>query len=79
MECAQMLGFDALRLRILIERQLLHTGSARARYLLENWDSALPRFIKVMPIDYAKALADLKREKMFDTLTATRILWPDIQ
>jgi len=23
----------------------------------------LPRFIKVMPIDYAKALADLKREK----------------
>jgi glutamate synthase (NADPH/NADH) large chain len=57
------LSFDALRLRILIERHLLHTGSARARYLLENWDSVLPRFIKVMPIDYAKALADLKREK----------------
>jgi glutamate synthase (NADPH/NADH) large chain len=57
------LGFDALRLRILIERHLLHTASARARYLLENWHSALPRFIKVMPIDYAKALTDLKREK----------------
>jgi glutamate synthase (NADPH/NADH) large chain len=57
------LGFDALRLRILIERHLLHTGSARARHLLENWDSVLPHFVKVMPIDYAKALADLKREK----------------
>jgi len=57
------LSFDALRLRILIERHLLHTGSARARHLLENWDSVLPRFIKVLPIDYAKALADLKREK----------------
>ena len=52
-----------MRLRILIERHLLHTGSARARHLLENWDSVLPRFIKVMPIDYAKALGDLKREK----------------
>jgi glutamate synthase (NADPH/NADH) large chain len=31
--------------------------------LLENWDSVLPHFVKVMPIDYAKALADLKREK----------------
>jgi glutamate synthase (NADPH/NADH) large chain len=56
------LGFDALRLRILIERHLLHTGSARARHLLENWDTTLQRFVKVMPTDYAKALADLKRE-----------------
>ncbi len=56
------LGFDAQRLRILIERHLLHTGSARARHLLENWDTTLQRFVKVMPTDYAKALADLKRE-----------------
>jgi len=57
------LGFDAQRLRILVERHLLHTGSARARYLLENWDASLPRFVKVMPTDYAKALAELNREK----------------
>ena len=36
-----MLRFDAERLRILIERHHLHTGSARARELLENWDDAL--------------------------------------
>src|SRR4029078_5776526 len=57
------LGFDAQRLRILVERHLLHTGSARARYLLENWDASLPRFVKVMPTDYAHALAELNREK----------------
>jgi glutamate synthase (NADPH/NADH) large chain len=57
------LGFDAQRLRILVEHHLLHTGSARARHLLENWDASLQRFVKVMPTDYAKALADLKREK----------------
>jgi glutamate synthase (NADPH/NADH) large chain len=31
--------------------------------LLENWYASLPRFVKVMPTDYAKALADLKSEK----------------
>ncbi|HEX9556331.1 MAG TPA: glutamate synthase-related protein, partial [Reyranella sp.] len=51
-----MLRFDAERLRILIERHHLHTGSARARELLEDWDNALKSFIKVMPKDYKRAL-----------------------
>ncbi len=58
-----MLRFDAERLRILVERHLLHTGSARARQLLDNWDEALKRFVKVMPTDYARALLDLRNEK----------------
>ena len=51
-----VLRFDAERLRILVERHHLHTGSARARELLENWDAALRSFVKVMPIDYKRAL-----------------------
>jgi glutamate synthase (NADPH/NADH) large chain len=58
-----MLRFDAERLRILVERHLLMTGSARARTLLEDWDAALPRFVKVMPRDYRRALLDLKAEQ----------------
>ena len=57
------LRFDAERLRILIERHHLYTGSARAKDILDNWDTALTRFVKIMPTDYAKALADLKRER----------------
>jgi glutamate synthase (NADPH/NADH) large chain len=57
------LAFDAERLRILVERHLLYTGSARAKEILDNWDAALTRFYKVMPTDYAKALNDMKREK----------------
>jgi glutamate synthase (NADPH/NADH) large chain len=57
------LRFDAERLRILVERHHLYTGSARAREILDNWDVALTRFYKVMPTDYAKALADLGRER----------------
>jgi glutamate synthase (NADPH/NADH) large chain len=55
-----MLRFDAERLRILVERHLQFTGSARAKALLDDWDAALTKFVKVMPTDYAKALADLK-------------------
>jgi glutamate synthase (NADPH/NADH) large chain len=55
-----LLRFDAERLRILVERHLLHTGSSRAKQILDNWDSALGKFVKVMPTDYAKALTDLK-------------------
>ena len=58
-----MLRFDAERLKILIERHLLYTGSARARALLDNWDQSLKHFVKVMPIDYRRALNDLKAER----------------
>jgi glutamate synthase (NADPH/NADH) large chain len=57
------LRFDAERLRILIERHHLYTGSERARALLEDWDTTLTHFVKVLPTDYAKALTDLRRER----------------
>src|ERR1700679_250276 len=57
------LRFDAERLRILVERHLLFTGSGRARSLLENWESELAKFVKVMPGDYRRALLDLRAEQ----------------
>jgi glutamate synthase (NADPH/NADH) large chain len=55
-----MLRFDAERLKILIERHHLYTGSRRARAILDDWDNARARFVKVMPKDYRKALLDQK-------------------
>ena len=54
-----MLFHDAARLRILVERHLLHTGSRRAAHILETWDAALGQFWKVMPRDYRRALTDM--------------------
>ncbi len=51
-----LLRFDAERLRVLVEQHLLFTGSARARELLDDWDNALASFVKVMPLDYRRAL-----------------------
>ncbi|MGE5145597.1 MAG: glutamate synthase-related protein, partial [Candidatus Eiseniibacteriota bacterium] len=57
------LRFDAERLRILIERHHLFTGSARARLLLENWNETLTSFVKVTPKDYRRALLELRAER----------------
>ena len=58
-----MLRHDAERLRVLVERHKLHTGSAKAAALLDDWDAALAKFVKVMPRDYARALELLEAER----------------
>ncbi|MEE1876520.1 glutamate synthase large subunit [Altererythrobacter litoralis] len=58
-----MLRHDAERLRILLERHKLHTGSAKASALLDNWDTEVTRFVKVMPRDYKRALEQLEAER----------------
>ncbi len=60
------LRFDAERLRILVERHLLFTGSARARACcLKTGMVRLSHFVKVMPRDYKRALMDLRAEASF--------------
>ncbi|MCC6982286.1 MAG: glutamate synthase large subunit [Bauldia sp.] len=54
-------GRDAWRLRCLIENHARYTASARAREILDNWAEMLPKFRKVMPVEYRRALAELER------------------
>ena len=54
------LADDEPRLRRLIERHMHYTNSARARHVLGNWNSMLPKFKKIMPVDYRRALLDLR-------------------
>jgi glutamate synthase (NADPH/NADH) large chain len=54
-----MTRHDALRLKTLIERHWHYTQSSRARKILDNWDDYLPRFVKVMPVDYRRALEQM--------------------
>jgi glutamate synthase (NADPH/NADH) large chain len=61
-----MTRYDVQRLRNLIGKHSHYTGSLRARHILDNWASYVPRFVKVMPVDYRKAL-----EKMQETRTQT--------
>ena len=61
---------DALDLKMMIEKHYLYTNSQRAKYLLENWEQNIEKFIKVMPTEYKIALKRLKTEEpMVEELT----------
>jgi glutamate synthase (ferredoxin) len=47
--------------RAMIERHLKYTNSARAKHVLENWDTFIPSFVQVMPRDYKRMLACIAR------------------
>jgi glutamate synthase (ferredoxin) len=47
---------DIAELRAMIEKHFDYTGSTVARDILDNWDTRLARFVKVMPTDYKRAL-----------------------
>ena len=53
---------DQMILRTLIERHVHYTNSARAKAILEDWDAYLPKFTKVMPVDYKRALSEMEAE-----------------
>jgi len=43
----------------MIENHQRHTGSAAARRVLDNWEATLAKFVKVMPLDYKKAIEQM--------------------
>jgi glutamate synthase (NADPH/NADH) large chain len=55
-----LLDSDVERLHILITRHARLTGSRRAAEILANWVAWLPKFRKVMPVEYRRALKELK-------------------
>jgi glutamate synthase (ferredoxin) len=50
---------DEALLRDLIERHLRFTGSTRALAILDDWDSARAKFVKVFPHEYRRALGEM--------------------
>jgi glutamate synthase (NADPH/NADH) large chain len=56
--------FDAERLHILISRHARFTGSRRAAHILANWKAYCPKFRKVMPVEYRRALAEMAKTSL---------------
>jgi glutamate synthase (ferredoxin) len=64
----QMVEVEALNepeeiaaVQAMIRAHLEYTGSERARQVLDGWDAERPRFVKVMPRDYKRVLASIRR------------------
>jgi glutamate synthase domain-containing protein 2/glutamate synthase domain-containing protein 1/glutamate synthase domain-containing protein 3 len=53
---------DEVELKSLITRHLNHTGSKKARLILDNWEASLPFFVKVFPMEYRRVLGLMSKE-----------------
>jgi glutamate synthase (NADPH) large chain len=54
---------DKVVLKELIHKHAKFTGSTVAKKILDGWETALPRFVKVFPKEYRRALADQMAKK----------------
>jgi glutamate synthase (NADPH/NADH) large chain len=54
---------DEAQLRKLLEDHNRWTGSKRARDLLDDWDTARAKFIKVFPNEYKRALGEIHMQR----------------
>ncbi|MCG3110511.1 MAG: glutamate synthase large subunit [Candidatus Manganitrophus sp. SB1] len=54
---------DQLLLKGLIEKHLAYTGSEKAKKILAQWEWALPKFVRVMSVEYKKVLEQRARQK----------------
>jgi glutamate synthase (NADPH/NADH) large chain len=54
---------DEAVLRGKIEKHLHLTGSTRAKLILDNWKVYLPKFVKVMPTEYRRALLEIAAQQ----------------
>ena len=53
---------DEETLRTMIEKHYEYTESDAAKFILDNWESELKRFVKVIPRDYKKVITVLNDE-----------------
>ena len=69
----ELVGFDPLEdedvaiVRALVEEHASARARRSRRACSRSWDELLPRFVKVMPHDYKRALAELAAGDVSDT------------
>jgi glutamate synthase (NADPH/NADH) large chain len=65
-----MTRYDEDRLRQLIENHFKYTGSSRAATILDHWSEYRPKFVKVMPTDYRRALGEIELAQQASEIAA---------
>jgi len=53
---------DKKILHQLITSHFMYTGSRNAKRILDSWETMLPKFEKVMPVDYKRVLEERKKK-----------------
>ena len=53
---------DKQLLHGLLTKHFMYTGSRKAKQVLDTFDATLPKFVKVMPVDYKRVIEERKRK-----------------
>ena len=53
---------DKKLLHEMITSHFMYTGSRNAKRILDAWEAMLPKFVKVMPVDYKRVLEERKKK-----------------
>ncbi|MDQ0315164.1 glutamate synthase (NADPH/NADH) large chain [Amorphus orientalis] len=61
---SDMTHHDDERLRTLIAAHVRYTGSNRGQMILDNWETYRPKFVKVMPVEYRRALREMEQARV---------------
>ena len=56
--------YDSRELRQLITNHYNYTNSPLAKYILDNWNTEVEKFMKVTPIEYKKVLQEEQMRKL---------------
>ena len=64
---------DEALAREMIERHLRFTGSTLALSIIEDWETARRKFVKVFPTEYKRALTEMHAAKAADQVAAVRV------
>ena len=61
---ADMSRGDEERLISLLKNHIAYTDSARAKDILDNWADSRTKFVKVMRVEYRRAIREMERGRM---------------
>jgi glutamate synthase (NADPH/NADH) large chain/glutamate synthase (ferredoxin) len=53
---------DKKTLHQMVTSHFMYTGSRKAKQVLGAWETMLPKFVKVMPVDYKRVLEERKKK-----------------
>jgi glutamate synthase (NADPH/NADH) large chain/glutamate synthase (ferredoxin) len=53
---------DKKTLHQMVTSHFMYTGSRKAKQVLDAWETMLPKFVKVMPVDYKRVLEERKKK-----------------
>ena len=66
-----LLSFDELRLKKIIKRHVQLTNSSKGKFIIQNWEKVISKFVKITPVEYKKALQNIKGSKINQKIKVT--------